>query len=125
MTLVPQARAQARARLQALNPPRTDWVLVLVTAAILVLGTLLVWSSTAANEALTHGHETAYLRKHLANIAIGLALGAAVVVTDHRWVRILAPLVYVGSVVGLVLVLVMGSTINGSASSWRSPPVPG
>ena len=117
MTLVPQARAQARARLQALNPPRTDWVLVLVTAAILVLGTLLVWSSTATNEALTHGHETEYLRKHLANIAIGLGLGAAVLVTDHRWVRILAPLVYVGSVIGLVLVLVMGSTINGS-QSW-------
>ena len=43
MTIVPQSRA----RLQALNPPRTDWVLILVTAAILVIGTLLVWSSTA------------------------------------------------------------------------------
>jgi len=31
-------------------------------------------------------------------------------------VRILAPLVYLGSVVGLALVLVMGSTINGSRS---------
>ena len=113
MTIVPQSRA----RLQALNPPRTDWLLVLVTGAILVIGTLLVWSSTADNAALTHGHETAYLRKHLANIAIGLGLGAAVVVTDHRWVRILAPLVYAGSIVGLVLVLVMGSTINGS-QSW-------
>jgi rod shape determining protein RodA len=113
MTLVPQTRA----RLQALNPPRTDWVLVLVTAAILVIGTLLVWSSTSSNDALTHGHDTAYLRKHLANIAIGLALGAGVVVTDHRWVRILAPLVYAGSVVGLLLVLVMGTTINGS-QSW-------
>jgi rod shape determining protein RodA len=113
MTLVPQSRA----RLQTLNPPRTDWALILATAAILVIGTLLVWSSTAANEALTHGHDTAYLRKHLANIAIGLVLAAGVVVTDHRWVRILAPLVYAGSVVGLVLVLVMGSTINGS-QSW-------
>jgi rod shape determining protein RodA len=113
VTIVPQARA----RLQALNPPRTDWLLVLVTGAILVIGTLLVWSSTSANQALTHGHDTAYLRKHLANIAIGLGLAAAVVVTDHRWVRILAPLVYAGSVVGLVLVLVMGSTINGS-KSW-------
>jgi rod shape determining protein RodA len=113
MTLVPQSRA----RLQSLNPPRFDWVLVLVTGAILVIGTLLVWSSTSANDALTHGHDTAYLRKHLANIVIGLGLAAAVVVTDHRWVRILAPLVYAGSVVGLVLVLVMGSTINGS-QSW-------
>jgi rod shape determining protein RodA len=116
MTLVPQNRIQARARLQALNPPRVDWVLVFVTGAILVIGTLLVWSSTSANDALTHGHHTAYLRRHLANVAIGLALAGAVLVTDHRWVRILAPLVYAGSVVGLVLVLVMGSTINGSRS---------
>jgi rod shape determining protein RodA len=91
-------------------------VLVFVTAAILVIGTLLVWSSTASNDALTHGHDTAYLKRHLANIAIGLALAGAVLVTDHRWVRILAPLVYAGSVVGLLLVLVMGSTINGSRS---------
>ena len=31
-----------------------------------------------------------------------------VMATDHRWVRILAPLVYVASIVGLVLVLVDG-----------------
>ena len=40
-----------------------------------------------------------------------------VTATDHRWVRILAPLVYAGSeIAGLVLVLAMGSTINGSRS---------
>jgi rod shape determining protein RodA len=50
------------------------------------------------------------------NIAIGVVLGVMVAATDHRWVRILAPLVYLASVVGLVLVLVMGSTINGSRS---------
>ena len=43
-------------------------------------------------------------------------LTVLVMATDHRWVRILAPLVYVASVVGLVLVLVMGTTINGSRS---------
>jgi rod shape determining protein RodA len=112
MTLMPNVRP----RLQPAGRPRLDWVLVFVTAAILVIGTLLVWSSTASNDALTHGHDTAYLRRHLANIAIGLALAGAVLVTDHRWVRILAPLVYAGSVVGLLLVLVMGSTINGSRS---------
>jgi rod shape determining protein RodA len=110
MTIVPTSR------LRPLNTPRTDWVIVLATGAILVLGTLLVWSATAHNDVLTGGHETAYLRKHLVNIAMGLGLAAAVVVTDHRWLRILAPLVYAGSVVGLLLVLVMGSTINGSRS---------
>jgi rod shape determining protein RodA len=113
MTLVPHTRA----RMQSLNPPRVDWVLVLVTGAILVIGTLLVWSSTSSNDLLTHGHSTAYLRRHLVNVAMGLGLAGAVLVTDHRWVRILAPLVYAGSVVGLLLVLVMGSTINGS-QSW-------
>ncbi|MGO4256715.1 rod shape-determining protein RodA [Marmoricola sp. RAF53] len=96
--------------------PRIDWILVLATAAILVTGTLLVWSSTSTNEALTGGNPTAYLTKHLVNIVIGLGLGASVLLTDQRWVRILTPLVYVGSVIGLLLVLVMGSTINGSRS---------
>ena len=39
-----------------------------------------------------------------------------VMATDHRWVRILAPLVYLASIGGLVLVLVSGTTINGSRS---------
>ncbi|MFL6107715.1 MAG: rod shape-determining protein RodA [Marmoricola sp.] len=112
MTLVSPARLSRT----SFERPRTDWVLILVTASILVLGTLLVWSSTSANNVLTHGHPTAYLRKQLVNVVIGLGLAAAVFATDRRWVRILAPLVYVGSVVGLLLVLVMGSTINGSRS---------
>jgi rod shape determining protein RodA len=91
-------------------------VLVAVTGAILVIGTLLVWSSTSANDVLTGDHPTAFLTKHLVNVAIGLVLAAAVLMTDHRWVRILAPLVYLGSIGGLLLVLVMGSTINGSRS---------
>ena len=99
-----------------LNAPRLDWVLVLASAAILVVGTLLVWSATSSNDALTGGDPTAYLKKHLVNVAIGLSLGGIVLVTDHRWVRILAPLVYAGSILGLLLVLVMGSTINGSRS---------
>jgi rod shape determining protein RodA len=56
------------------------------------------------------------LRKELVNVAIGALLMAAVLVTNHRWVRIVAPLVYLASLVGLGLVLAMGSTINGSRS---------
>ncbi len=39
-----------------------------------------------------------------------------VLATDHRWVRIVAPLVYVASIGGLVLVLTMGTVVNGSRS---------
>jgi rod shape determining protein RodA len=96
--------------------PQLDWLLLLATTALLMIGTLLVWSATSERVDLTGGDSQAFLRRHLVNIAIGVVLSVMVAATDHRWVRILAPLVYVGSLVGLVLVLVMGSTINGSRS---------
>jgi rod shape determining protein RodA len=95
---------------------RLDWVLMAAAAGLLVLGAVLVWSATSARDGLTGGDPASYLRKQLVNIAIGAVLGVMVAATDHRWVRILAPLVYLASVVGLVLVLVMGTTINGSRS---------
>jgi penicillin-binding protein 2 len=51
-------------------------------------------------EDLTGGDPTAYLRKQLVNVAIGLVLMVMVLATDHRWVRILAPLVYLASSAG-------------------------
>jgi rod shape determining protein RodA len=114
MTVLPITRLSvARSRIAV---PRLDWVLVGVSGIVLVIGTLLVWSATASNDVLTGGDSTAYLHKHLVNIMIGLVLAAAVMATDHRWVRIVTPLVYVASIIGLLLVLVMGSTINGSRS---------
>ena len=99
-----------------LTTPRVDWLLMGAVVGLLVLGTLLVWSATAPRDLLTGGDPTAYLKKQLVNVAIGVVLMLAVLVTDHRWVRILAPLVYLGSIVGLGLVLTRGSTINGSRS---------
>ncbi len=114
MTVMPMSRlAVSRTRVAV---PRLDWVLFGSAGLILVIGTLLVWSATSSNELLTRGEPTAYLHKHLVNILIGLVLAAAVMATDHRWVRIVTPLVYVASIIGLVLVLVMGTTINGSRS---------
>jgi rod shape determining protein RodA len=89
---------------------------VSVAGTILVIGLLLVWSATSADDRLTGGHPTGYLARQVVNVLIGLALAAGVVVTDHRWLRILTPVVYVGSIVGLLLVLVMGTTVNGSRS---------
>ena len=105
-------------RLEGSTPrvPRVDWVLLLATGALLALGALLVWSATAERADLTGGDPRAFLRRHLVNIAIGVVLGLLVAATDHRWVRILAPAVYAASLIGLVLVLVMGATINGSRS---------
>lgn len=114
MTVLPLQRFSV-ARSRVVVPP-LDWVLVGCAGLIMTIGTLLVWSATATNDVLTGGDSTAYLHKHLVNVVIGLVLAAVVMATDHRWVRIVTPLVYAGSVVGLLLVLVMGSTINGSRS---------
>jgi rod shape determining protein RodA len=118
MTMAPPARSRS-VRVEGTSRagvPRLDWLLMLAVAGLLVLGTVLVWSATVNREDLTGGDSSAYLKKQLVNIAIGVVLGVMIIATDHRWVRILAPLVYVASVVGLVLVLVMGSTVNGSRS---------
>ena len=113
------ARPRASARVETttrVRAARLDWVLMFATAALLATGTLLVWSATSARNDLTAGDPNAFVKRHLVNIAIGVVLGVMVAATDHRWVRILAPLVYVASIIGLVLVLVMGVTINGSRS---------
>ena len=99
-----------------LRAPGLDLVLLLAVAGLLVLGSLLVWSATAHRDSLTGGDPTAYLKKQVVNVLIGLVLMAVVTATDHRWVRIMAPLVYLASIGGLVLVLTMGVTINGSRS---------
>jgi rod shape determining protein RodA len=109
----PRIRVETTSRVRGVRP---DWLLLLAVAALLALGALLVWSATSSRELLVGDDPHAYLKKQLVNIAIGVVLALMVTATDHRWVRILAPLVYVASVVGLVLVLVMGSTINGSRS---------
>lgn len=100
----------------SLRAPGLDWLLMFAATALVALGSLLVWSATSTRADLTGGDPNAYLRKQLVNVAIGVVLMVAVMATDHRWVRILAPLAYLASVVGLVLVLVAGSTVNGSRS---------
>ena len=108
--------ATPRSARPALKAPGLDWLLMGAALGLVFMGTLLVWSATSTRDDLTGGESAAYLTKQLVNVAIGLVLMVMVMATDHRWVRIVAPLFYLGSIVGLVLVLVAGSTINGSRS---------
>lgn len=99
-----------------MRTPRLDWILMLAVLGLVTLGTLLVWSATTHRPDLTGGDPAAYLKKQVVNVLIGVVLFVVVLATDHRSVRIVAPVVYVASLAGLVLVLTMGSTINGSRS---------
>ena len=108
--------ATLRAGRPAPKAPGLDWLLMLAVLGLVTLGSLLVWSATTHREDLTAGDPTAYLKKQVVNALIGLVLMVVVLATDHRWLRIVAPLVYLASLGGLVLVLTMGSTVNGSRS---------
>jgi rod shape determining protein RodA len=98
-----------------------DWTLLAITAGLTAIGTLLVWSATvpmleAAGES-TH----TYLKKQLLNVAIGVVLLIVTTVIDHRRLRAWAPAAYVGSLLILVGVLVVGTAVNG-ARAWIALP---
>ena len=92
--------------------------LVLIAAALIAsgLGAVLVHSATRADAG------SAYLVRHLLNLAIGLLIALAVVRLDRAALRALAPFVYLAGIIGLALVLTpLGSEINGSRS-WIQVP---
>ncbi|WP_182380039.1 rod shape-determining protein RodA [Nocardioides sp. WS12] len=109
-------RTTASRRVSFLRWGDIDRVLLGAVVLLSLLGCLLIWSATLERNDLTGGDTRAFLVKQVINVGIGLGLMAMVVMTDHRWVRILAPIGYLVAIGGLVLVLVMGSTINGSRS---------
>jgi rod shape determining protein RodA len=91
---------------------RSDWGLVVAALGLSLIGALLVWSATR------HQAGTAYLLRHLLNTVIGMGIAAAVTRTGYQLLRAAAPLLYLVSVAGLVVVLTpVGSTVNGS-HSW-------
>ncbi|HEV2889642.1 MAG TPA: rod shape-determining protein RodA [Frankiaceae bacterium] len=97
---------------------RLDWVLVLSAIALSGIGAALVWSATKSNLAAKGLDPDTFLKRHILNVGIGLALGACAALVDYRVLRAYAPVVYVASCLGLIAVLSpLGSTING-AHSW-------
>jgi rod shape determining protein RodA len=96
---------------------RLDWPIFGSALALSGLGALLVWSATRPRLLEAGDDPQAYLKRHLVNLAIGLLLCGLVAVVDYRLLRAYAPIIYVGSCLGLVAVLLIGATING-AHSW-------
>jgi rod shape determining protein RodA len=123
MSLLTLAR-QSRPRMDRRSALwQADWVLILGVVTLSAIGALLIWSATYQRTSLTGGNQHAFLVRHALNFAIALVLAVGAAVTDHRRVRILAPVLYAASVVGLILVLVpgVGAVINGSRS-WIQLP---
>jgi rod shape determining protein RodA len=99
-------------------PRRLDWPLLLAVLCLSTIGAVLVWSATKQAQIDKGADPSFFLKRHIINLVIGVLLGAITAAVDYRALRAYAPIVYVASVFGLLVVLTpFGSTING-AHSW-------
>ncbi|MEP6697184.1 MAG: rod shape-determining protein RodA [Pseudonocardiales bacterium] len=113
----PAAASGDRIRRPQSTVRRFDWILVAAVLALTGLGALLVWSATRQRLQAAGLDPQSFLKRHLINLLIGAVFGLVTAKFDYRMLRAYAPIVYVASCIGLVAVLIVGSTING-AHSW-------
>ncbi|MEN9736501.1 MAG: hypothetical protein RL129_1212 [Actinomycetota bacterium] len=105
------------------NVSRYDKALTFAVISLSFIGTLLVWAATRAWFKSQGLDPQYYLKRHIINLAIGIALGYATTLIDYRMLRAYTPIVWGLGVVGLIAVLIpgIGSTVNG-ARAWISFP---
>ncbi|MEA3346344.1 MAG: putative lipid II flippase FtsW [Chloroflexota bacterium] len=91
-----------------------DYPLIVIVAALLTVGLMMVYSSTFAYALEEYSDATHYLRRQLLWLLIGLASCLVVSRLEyHLWPRVSVSLM-VGTLVLLVLVLFIGEEIHGS-----------
>jgi rod shape determining protein RodA len=94
-----------------------DWILIASALALGLVGAMLVWAATRDVAQASGGDPQAYLYRHLVNLVIAAGLMLAASRLDARLLRLFGPVVYLGSLLGLLAVFVVGSTVNG-AHAW-------
>jgi rod shape determining protein RodA len=98
-----------------------DKILFAAVAALLVIGTLLVYAGTREWFRSNGLDPEYYLKRHVLNIIIGGLLAYGTTLIDYRLLRAYTPFVWGAGVLSLILVLVAGATVNG-AKAWLSLP---
>jgi cell division protein FtsW len=104
---------------------RLDAVLLLLTAAILLLGLIMVTSASVTTAAHESGDPFSYLERQLLIVATGLALAGAVFLIPIYVIERIAPALLIAAVVLLVLVLIpgLGHVVNGGRRWLRFPGI--
>jgi len=116
MTLAYPSTVAAKRRTSALR--KLDWPLVLSALALSIMGAMLVWSASSARLTGSDVDPQSYLKKHLINLVVGMAIAIPVSRFDYRLLRAYTPILYVLSIVGLLVVLTpIGRSVNG-AHAW-------
>ena len=102
---------------------RFDLTLNLAVAALLFIGTLLVYAATREWFRSNNLDPEYYLKRHLINILIGGLLAYGTTLIDYRLLRAYAPILWLISVIGLIAVFIpgIGEEVN-SSNAWISLP---
>ena len=102
---------------------RFDLTLNLAVAALLLIGTLLVYAATREWFRSNDLDPEYYLKRHILNILIGGLLAYGTTLIDYRLLRAYAPILWLISVIGLIAVFIpgIGEEVNNS-SAWISLP---
>jgi len=100
-----------------------DSVLTGAVVALLILGTLLVYAATRDWYSANGLDPQYYLKRHVINIVIGLALAWGTTIIDYRLLRAYTPYIWGLGVFGLLFVLIpgVGSEVNGAKAWIRLP----
>jgi rod shape determining protein RodA len=100
-----------------------DPILTAAVVALLFIGTLLVYAATRNWYAANGLDPEYYLKRHVINIFIGVALAWGTTLIDYRLLRAYTPIVWGLGVLGLAFVLIpgLGSKVNG-AQAWIALP---
>lgn len=118
-------RGQVQSRwMKAYEPIRhLDPILVLAALALTGVGMALILSATTTQTTIEGAPDFSFVIKQAVALAVGLAVMVVAAVLDYRWIRALAPVLWIGSVGLLVAVLVpgIGTEVNG-ARRWIDLP---
>ncbi len=94
-------------------------LLILVTLALVAFGLVMVYSATSAAATVGGNDPSYYLKRQAIYAALGIVLMMVAQRWDYRRLRLLSPMLVLGSLALLAAVLVIGPAING-ARRWIS-----
>jgi cell division protein FtsW len=119
MAAVEKSKAPVGERAPVVEAPGrpVDLILLAAALALIVIGTIEVYSSSAVYALKKSGDSTYFLKRQLLWVTLGLGalwLGAR---TDHRWLSRRTYTLLIAAVAALIAVLFVGATIN-SARRW-------
>jgi cell division protein FtsW len=113
----PERRRTTRRLAPAGRGTPESWWLVGIGGGLLLLGLVMTFSASFVQATAQTGDAFDVFGRQAFWAAIGLPVAAVVAIVDHRRWQRAAPLALAATLVGLVLVLVIGEEING-ARRW-------